>query len=118
MEKKVAQKMPYVMEVETGTYAWCSFGHSSNQPYYDGSHQGSDMARTIERVTEKKTVAWCGCKASGTLRSAMVLMQNCNWKIFLIKKRFNDRFFCFYSLSLKNLRDSLKITWSGMFPFL
>ena len=65
MEKKVAQKKPYVMEVEPGNYAWCSCGHSSNQPYCDGSHKGSGMAPIIEKVTEAKTVAWCGCKASG-----------------------------------------------------
>jgi CDGSH-type Zn-finger protein len=65
MEKKVAQKMPYVMDVEPGRYAWCSCGHSSKQPYCDGSHKGSGMAPIIEEVTEAKKVAWCGCKASG-----------------------------------------------------
>ena len=65
MEKKVAQKMPYVMDVEPGRYAWCSCGHSSKQPYCDGSHKGSGMAPILEEVTEAKKVAWCGCKASG-----------------------------------------------------
>ena len=65
MEKKVAQKTPYVVDVEPGTYAWCACGHSSNQPYCDGSHAGSDVSPVIEQVTEAKTVAWCGCKASG-----------------------------------------------------
>ena len=64
MEKKVAQKMPYVMEVEPENYAWCSCGHSSNQPYCDGAHKGSGMAPIIETVKETKTVAWCVCKAS------------------------------------------------------
>ena len=64
MSKKIAQKSPYVMEVEEGTYAWCSCGHSSNQPYCDGSHQGTEYSPLIENVTEKKTVAWCGCKHS------------------------------------------------------
>ena len=65
MEKKVAQKMPYVIDVEPGRYAWCSCGHSSRQPYCDGTHKGSGMAPIIEEVTEAKKVAWCGCKASG-----------------------------------------------------
>jgi len=64
MEKKVAQKSPFVLEVEAGTYAWCACGHSSNQPYCDGSHKGSAYSPIVEQVDEKKTVAWCGCKNS------------------------------------------------------
>ncbi len=60
----VPQKAPYVMQVEPGTYAWCSCGKSSNQPYCDGAHQGSGMNPVIEKVEEAKTVAWCGCKHS------------------------------------------------------
>ena len=61
-EKKIPQKSPYVFEVEPGRYAWCSCGHSTNQPYCDGSHKGSGMTPIIEGVEEKKRVAWCGCK--------------------------------------------------------
>jgi CDGSH iron-sulfur domain-containing protein 3 len=64
MDKKIAQLAPFVMEVEPGTYAWCSCGHSSKQPYCDGSHKGSDFSPNIEQIAEKKTVAWCGCKNS------------------------------------------------------
>ena len=58
----IPQKAPYVMQVDPGTYAWCSCGKSTNQPYCDGSHQGSGMNPIIEKVEEAKTVAWCGCK--------------------------------------------------------
>jgi len=61
-EKKIPQKSPYVIEVEAGRYAWCSCGHSSNQPYCDGSHKGTGMTPIVEVVEEKKRVAWCGCK--------------------------------------------------------
>ena len=64
-EKKIAQKSPYVMEIEPGNYAWCACGHSSNQPYCDGSHKGTEMRPIVEKVEETKTVAWCGCKHSG-----------------------------------------------------
>ena len=64
MEKKIAQKSPIVLNLEPGTYAWCSCGHSKNQPYCDGSHKGSNMSPVIETLDEKKTVAWCGCKHS------------------------------------------------------
>lgn len=64
MDKKIAQKSPFVMEVEPGKYAWCACGHSSKQPFCDGSHKGSEFAPRLEEITEKKMVAWCGCKNS------------------------------------------------------
>ncbi len=64
-EKKIAQKSPYVMEIEAGNYAWCACGRSQNQPYCDGSHKGTGFSPIVEKVAEKKTVAWCGCKHSG-----------------------------------------------------
>lgn len=64
MSVKISQKAPYVMEVKAGTYAWCSCGLSSNQPFCDGSHKGTEYRPIIETITETKTVAWCGCKHS------------------------------------------------------
>ncbi len=61
----IAQKSPFVMEVEPGTYAWCACGLSKKQPYCDGSHKTTSFRPIIEKITEKKTVAWCGCKHSG-----------------------------------------------------
>ena len=62
---KIAQKSPFVMEVEPGKYAWCSCGLSTKQPYCDGSHKGTGLAPIIENVTAARKVAWCGCKRSG-----------------------------------------------------
>jgi len=65
MEKpKIAQKAPYVLELEPGTYYWCACGKSSNQPFCDGSHKGSSFAPTKVEITEAKKVALCGCKHS------------------------------------------------------
>ena len=64
-DPKVVKKSPFVIEIEAGTYAWCSCGESKNQPYCDGSHKGSGFSPVIEVVAAKKTVAWCGCKHSG-----------------------------------------------------
>lgn len=59
---KIAQKEPYVKEVESGMYAWCACGRSSNQPMCDGSHKGTGITPKMEKIEENKTVAWCGCK--------------------------------------------------------
>lgn len=60
----VAQKAPYVLEVEPGKYAWCACGRSASQPYCDGSHKGTAFRPVITEVTERKKIAWCGCKHS------------------------------------------------------
>jgi CDGSH-type Zn-finger protein len=62
---KQAADTPFVVDVEAGkTYAWCSCGLSSKQPYCDGSHTPTGMRPVIEKFEESKKVAWCGCKAS------------------------------------------------------
>ncbi len=66
MEKPtIAQKSPIVVQVEPGTYAWCSCGLSTKQPYCDGSHKPTAFKPVIEKVEVAKTVAWCGCKHTG-----------------------------------------------------
>jgi CDGSH-type Zn-finger protein len=63
-EPETPQKLPYVLEVEPGTYAWCACGRSQNQPYCDGAHAGTNFRPIVEKVEERKTLAWCGCKRS------------------------------------------------------
>jgi CDGSH-type Zn-finger protein len=63
-EPVIAQKKPYVMTVKPGKYAWCQCGRSSNQPYCDGSHKGTEFSPIVEEFTEETKVAWCGCKHS------------------------------------------------------
>lgn len=64
-EPKIAQKGPYVMKVKAGRYAWCACGMSSNQPFCDGTHKGTEFSPIRLEITEEKQVAWCGCKRSG-----------------------------------------------------
>lgn len=63
-EPKIAQKAPYVLDMEAGEYSWCACGHSEDQPFCDGSHKGTGLAPILEEITEAKQVAWCGCKQS------------------------------------------------------
>ena len=58
----IAQRSPFIVDVEPGKYAWCACGHSKSQPYCDGSHKGSGFAPVIVEIPQKKKVAWCGCK--------------------------------------------------------
>ncbi len=63
-EPNIAQKSPYAVELEPGTYWWCACGRSQNQPFCDGSHKGSEFTPTKLELTEKKQVWLCGCKHS------------------------------------------------------
>ncbi len=65
-EPNIAQKGPFVLEIEPGTYAWCACGRSNNQPYCDGSHRVTEFRPRVVKIEEKKKVAWCGCKHSKT----------------------------------------------------
>ena len=59
---KIAEKSPLMMEMEPGTYWWCSCGQSKNQPFCDGSHKGTGFLPKEVKIEEKKTVFWCRCK--------------------------------------------------------
>ncbi len=61
-EPVIAAKEPKVMELEPGTYYWCACGRSKNQPFCDGSHEGTDLAPVAFEIKEKQTVALCNCK--------------------------------------------------------
>ncbi|QSJ20529.1 CDGSH iron-sulfur domain-containing protein [Nostoc sp. UHCC 0702] len=58
----IIDKKPIVMELETGTYLWCSCGYSSNQPFCNGAHKGTEFKPIKFEITEKKPVALCQCK--------------------------------------------------------
>lgn len=63
-EARIAQKMPYVIDEKSGKKYWCACGESSNQPYCDGSHTGTEFLPQEVEIAENKKVAWCGCKRS------------------------------------------------------
>ncbi|MEW8506956.1 MAG: CDGSH iron-sulfur domain-containing protein [Candidatus Thiodiazotropha sp.] len=59
----VAAKQPIDAELVAGKeYWWCACGRSSNQPFCDGSHQGTGI-EPMGFKAEKSGEAWlCRCK--------------------------------------------------------
>ncbi len=65
-QPKVAGTSPIRVELEAGkTYAWCTCGESTNQPFCDGGHKGSNFKPLVFTAEETKTVGLCTCKATG-----------------------------------------------------
>lgn len=64
MEKaKIAGTSPKLEQLEEGkTYAWCACGKSTNQPWCNGAHAGSEIAPKVFKAEETKTAAMCMCK--------------------------------------------------------
>ncbi|MEO0543749.1 MAG: CDGSH iron-sulfur domain-containing protein [Pseudomonadota bacterium] len=63
MKGEVAAKLPIPVDVEAGkSYFWCTCGQSSNQPFCDGSHQGSEFAPMKWTAEEDGKKFFCACK--------------------------------------------------------
>ena len=62
-DAKVAGTASMPVEVEKGKdYFWCSCGHSSKQPFCDGSHKGTDFKPVKYTAAEDGKVFFCACK--------------------------------------------------------
>ncbi len=58
---------PVVVSLQEGeTYAWCACGRSSNQPFCDGSHQGTGIDPVVFVAEKNARVALCTCKQTAT----------------------------------------------------
>jgi len=62
-EAKIVKKSPYVLDLEAGTYFWCSCGRSTKEPFCDlSTHKSYGFAPKKVELHEKKKVALCGCR--------------------------------------------------------
>ncbi|MDP4625098.1 MAG: CDGSH iron-sulfur domain-containing protein [Akkermansiaceae bacterium] len=57
-------KSPIKIELEPGTYWWCSCGRTSHTPFCDGSHKGTGLQPKKIEISEKTTMSLCQCKAT------------------------------------------------------
>lgn len=65
MKGNIAGKAPIKVELEEGkNYAWCSCGLSKNEPFCDGSHNGTEFSPVRFKAEETKTAYLCNCKQS------------------------------------------------------
>ena len=65
-DPKIAQKGPYVMDMEPGEYHWCACGRSAAQPFCDGSHKDTGITPVQVTIDEAGKKPWCGCKHTKT----------------------------------------------------
>ena len=67
MKKPICtKKAPYVLEGENKKkYAWCACGKSSNQPFCDGKHKGTNITPIVFENKKEGNIALCGCKKTG-----------------------------------------------------
>ena len=68
MSEPVSPKnAPYATAVTAGeTCYWCACGRSKNQPFCDGSHQGTELQPIAFTAEKTETVYLCGCKKTGS----------------------------------------------------
>jgi len=52
---------PLVVDLEPGTYMWCSCGRSNEAPFCDGSHEGTGLEPLEFTIEVPRRVALCDC---------------------------------------------------------
>ena len=63
--KKTIKKSPYIIKGEKKKYAWCACGKSSNQPFCDGKHKGTNITPIVFENKKEGDFTLCGCKKTG-----------------------------------------------------
>jgi len=55
-------KLPMMVDLEPGTYYWCSCGKTATEPFCDGSHTGTGFLPVEFVLNAKKKVGFCTCR--------------------------------------------------------
>lgn len=58
----IAARVPAQVTLKPGTFAWCACGRSSNQPFCDGSHKGTQFTPVFFKIAEEREAWLCQCK--------------------------------------------------------
>ena len=58
----MSDQHPVVLDLEPDTYYWCSCGKTKNQPFCDGSHEGTNFLPIEFTITEKEQMTLCNCQ--------------------------------------------------------
>lgn len=62
----IAQNKPCIVELQANRqYWWCACGRSKNQPFCDGSHQGTGIEPLGFKVEQGGKRGLCCCKQTG-----------------------------------------------------
>jgi methylamine---glutamate N-methyltransferase subunit C len=65
-QPKIAARTPIAVELRAGKeYFWCSCGRSRNQPFCDGSHEGTEFTPLAFTPDEDGEAYLCRCKHTG-----------------------------------------------------
>ena len=64
-DPKIADTKPAVLDMAAGTYWYCTCGGSTNQPFCDGAHKGTEFKPEKVELAEDCKMAFCQCKRTG-----------------------------------------------------
>ncbi len=60
-EIDMKKQMPMTIELEPGTYHWCTCGNTKNEPFCDGSHPGTGKVPFPFKIILKRKYVICNC---------------------------------------------------------
>ncbi len=63
-QPNIVQKFPIVRDMAAGNYHWCACGRSKDQPFCDGSHEGTSFTPKQVEIAAPRKAVWCACKHS------------------------------------------------------
>ena len=72
---KVAAKNPAVLDLEPGTYYWCTCGLSAKQPFCDGAHKACELRPMKVEIQE------AGKKGANQIHLEIAAHENADIKV-------------------------------------